>query len=340
MGIDKHLILTLRESHNRQHAMLGGSVAMQTPRDKIFFIEAVDNDKYDNDMQKIADAAAADNFPYVHQFARGVQDHNIGQSVSGVNQVWSYSRILRYIAQGDDVCLLTFDDRILSLPFPWIDKITESLQDRDEDFYFWQLRVRLADAHYNHIDFTRACREFPEMIDNAADYIEPLQRDLGLFLGVLQEKVKLEHEKFCRDQYMNPVVFGDADAYIRQYLMKDCIGYDETFIISPKGAAWMLLQAMDMEELSPDMDTEGMPYWETYLHKRNTFDCWILNDLRPRVKDAVLSGKGIYCPQRLGYRYVHDWLPMGSNVEWTNLENPKMEQMRNESTDINFLEIP
>ena len=343
MGIDKHLILTLERSEHRQWAVLGGSTAMQTPSEKIHFVKGHDNKDYQDDMRKIADAAEADEFPYVHYFARGLKNSDIGQSASGVCQVWNYSRILKYIALGTETCLITWDDRILTLPFPLVDRITTELQRREEEFYFLQLRIRMGDAYDVTPDIMRICKLHPELLGDADRqklYFELMDRDFMMFADTLKEKWALDFENFRMAHFNSPEIFTSPEDYVKKYLQKNHLGYDESFIISPKGAAWLLLQAFEMEDLDPDNETEDTPYWETVIHRRNTFDTWMVNDLGEPVKKAIDAGKGIYCPADIGFKYIHDWLPMGSSVEWSNASNAEIEEIRTRTSEINFLEIP
>ena len=340
MGIDKHVILTLERSKDRQWAVMGGSVAMQTPKEKIHFIKAHETEDYNDDMKRIANAAEADGFPYTHQFAKGIKSGDIGQSASGVGQVWDFSRILRHIAMGTQTCLVTWDDRILTLPFPWIDKIVEELQNKEEEFYLFQLRIRIGDAYDLNPSNERICKVYPDLVDNVDSYLELMDRDFELFDETLAERWRLDYKRFITSQYENPELFDSPKAYVNEYLQKGMIGYDESLIISPKGAAWLLLQAFEMEDIDHESETDDMPYWETAIHRRNTFDCWMIHDLQTPVKKAIADNRGIYCPKQFGYRYIHDWLPMGSDVEWTNTDNEKIEKIRTLETDVNFLEIP
>ena len=161
-GIDKHLTLTLGRSGDRQRAVLGAATAMQTPIDKIFFVEGHDDKPYNGDMKAIAQAAADDGFGYAHQFATGISNKWTQQSASAVCQVWNYGRILRHIALGDQVCMVTWDDRVVTVPFPIVDAITSELQSRSEEFYMFQLRIRFGDSDI--IELERLLKIHPELI--------------------------------------------------------------------------------------------------------------------------------------------------------------------------------
>ena len=339
MGIDKHLVLTLERSKDRHWAMLGGSVAMQTPKEKIHFVEGHDNKDYNDDMKRIANAAEADGFPYTHQFAEGVKDKWVAQSASGVCQAWNYSRILRHIAMGTQTCLVTWDDRILTLPFPWIDKIVEELQNKEEEFYLFQLRIRMGDAYNLIHDNKKICMFYPDLVEDIDSYLELMDRDFEVFDKTLTERWVSDFEEFIKHLYETSGLFDSPKAYVNEYLQKGMIGYDESLIISPKGAAWLLLQAFEMEDIDHESETDDMPYWETAIHRRNTFDCWMAGDLDIEIKKAIDGGKGIYCPKEIGYRYIHDWLPMNSDVDWTNAKTSDLETIRTLETDLYFWEI-
>ena len=339
MGIDKHLILTMERSSARQHTMRGGCAAMQTPPEKILFFNGYDCLDFNSDSRVIANLAERDGFPFVHQFAKDVESAFVNQSPAGAAQTWNLGRILRHIARGKETCLVTLDDRILTLPFPFVDKITTELQNREEEFYFWQLRVRMGDAYNLLSDFTRVCTYYPELVDNVDEYIELMDRDVSVFHDTLSEKVILDSQKFLDDHYEKTEMTIEAPAYVEKYLQKTIIGYDETLILSPVGAAWLLCQALDMEELDPSDDENKEHYWETFNHRRNTLDSWICFDLEEFAGEAISDGKGIYCPKRMEYNYIHDWLPMGSSVEWANPNNIRAEKLRNLSAPFNFIEI-
>ena len=338
MGIDKHLILTLDRSKNRQYSVFGGATAMQTPPDKIRFVKGHDDKGFDGDMNTIADEAEVDGFEFVRQFAGGLENKWIKQSPSGVCQAWNFCRILRYIAMGSETCIITWDDRILTLPFPFVDKVTSELQKREEEFYMWQLRIRFGNDR-DMLEVERIHLLHPELIPDKVEY-EKLIGDRD----VCQREFIKEYDKrfqiFLDGHYKNSIVMTNTKEYVETYLIKDKIGYDESLVISPKGAAWLLIQAINMKELDPDNDPNEEVTWENALNRRSCFDAWISFDLNEPSKKAIADGKGIYCPKRMEYKYVHDWLPMGSDVEWGHPDNEKVQEFRRKKTDINFLDIP
>lgn len=343
MGINAHLILTLKRSTQRHAAVLGGTLAMHTPYEKIAFVVGHDNKDFDDDPKAIAAAAELDGFPCVHQFAMGLKDDIISQSVGGVAQAWNYLRILRYIATGNKTCIITWDDRIVSLPFPFIEKITTALQNRDEEFYLWQLRVRMGDAYYLTPNYERIGTDYPELLGNLKEQtrlVDLMKTDFEAYMKVSLHKWDTEYDTFLNDHYTGNAMVMPAQRYIDKYLQKRMMGYDEMFVISPKGAAWLLLQAMNMDILDPTNEPENRPYWENTLNRRSHFDCFLMSDLQALVQKAIDSNKGIYCPKLMGYRYVHDWMPMGSDVEWANKEHTDAEALRTKSTAINFVDIP
>lgn len=372
MGIDRHLILTLNRSGERQRSVLGASTALQTPTDKISFVRGHDNKDYNDDIDAIVEAAEADGFPYVRQFAQGHKNEYIAQSVSGACQVWNYSRILRHIASGTETCMVSWDDRCLTLPFPFMDSITEELQSRSEEFYLFQLRIRFGDAHYNWPDNGRMIMQYPNFLSES-EYersIGLMQEDWEAFNKTLNEKWAYDFEQFTESHYYGGEMSLSPDAYVGRHIQRNMIGLEENIIFSPKGAAWMLLEAMQMRELddnnipeddillqhakrfaktvweyhsqfNPDLTVEEfIPPWAHAVLRRNTFDSWISSDLCTAIEKAIAENKGLYCPKEIGNRYIQDWLLMDSDVEWANQDNPEMETYRTESTGINFIDVP
>ena len=338
MGIDKHLILTLERSENRHWAVLGGARAMHTPREKIHFIRGHDNKDYDDDMKRIASEAEKDGFPYAHYFAKGLQNEAISQSASGVAQVWNFSRILRYIALGDETCLVTWDDRIVTLPFYIINKITELLQMRDEEFYLWQLRIRMGDSKIRENE--RICRFYPELVEDAEKALNLRDHNFDVFMKTLNDQWDLDYENFIKNHYRQSELFTSPHSYIDRYIQRNMIGYDESIVFSPKGASWLLRQAFDMKDLDHENEDPGIPYWDTVLCRRTCFDSWMGFDLGDEIAKCVNDGKGLYCSKQMGYGYVDDWLPMGSSVGWTNKSHDFFESYRVRSDEITYLDIP
>ena len=256
MGIDKHLILTLERSKNRQRTVLGGSVAMQTPIEKIRFIKGHDNKEFGDSINRIAMESDRDGFPNVKHFARGVENHIFGQSPSGACQAWNYCRILRHIAMGDEVCMVTWDDRILTLPFPIVNTIIDELQSRKEEFYLFQLRVRIGDVYQ---DNERICKVYPQLIENTYEYIELIERDRGMFDELLNERWIDEFDGFMKSHYSGVSVIDSPKEYVEKYIQKNRLGFDESLVLSPQGAAWLLLEAINIKEVVEPDDPE---HWE------------------------------------------------------------------------------
>ena len=370
-GIDKILILTLERSEYRNWAVLGGNVALQTPEEKVGFVRGHDNKDYDDDMEKIGHAAEKDGFPHVQQFGRGLQNDYIIQSASGTCQAWNYSRILRYIASGKETCLVTWNDRLMTLPFPFMDKITRELQGKDEDFYMWQLRVRFGDPQYEAIDNVRMLIQYPDKFITEEDHREYVHLFLldnwEYFNNTMNNRWIREVQEFIEKHYYGKEMQLDPQKYVEKYLMKNLIGLDESIVFSPKGAAWMLKHAIEMDDPdeTPIADDHpmviarkelmsifeerkkvdqnlSMAYhdWSEPLYRRNNFDSWIASDLATPTLEAIDAGKGIYCPNQIGATYIKDWLRMGSTVDWTTQKHKWFDDMRTKSTDINYLDVP
>ena len=339
MSIDKHVVLTLERSSNRHWSMLGGARAMGIPTEKICFVKGHDNKEFDDDMEDIAEAAEVDGFPHVKYFAKGLKNEAVSQSASGVCQAWNFSRILRYIAFSNETHLITWDDRMITIPFSWLDKIIDELEIRKEDFYLFQLRVRMGDSEL--IENERILKCHPELIGDITEYDKLFIDDFDEFDSKLKEKWKDEFRQFKESQYKDYGLLETPEKYINKYIQRNMVGYDESMVISPKGAAWLLSEALNMKDLDPNDDVEGEPYWFTAACRRICFDAWIGLDLvNDPLKKALKEGKGIYCPKRIGYKYIEDWMPMGSDVEWANKNHERFENFRNISTKVDFLDIP
>lgn len=335
MGIDKHLILTLERSVNRHWAMLGGAIALQTPIEKIHFVKGHDNLDYDDDMKRVEDSAEADGFSYIHNFTKGLKNEFVQQCAGAACQAWNYGRILRYIAVGDENCLVTWDDRMITVPFPLIDNIVDEFEDRKEEFYLWQLRVRMGATTSTCND--RIIAENPELIDNVPKYRELMKTNYGQFDEELNKKWESDFQKFLDFHYSGNFI-DLPDDYINRHFQKKMIGYSESMVLSPKGASWLLLQALNMKELDSKDDSESGDWWEQEISRRAAFDAWIASDLRIAADKEIIEEKGIYCPKEIGYKYIDDWLPIGSDVNWTNPDH-KIDKLRKLTTNINFLEI-
>ena len=142
MGIDRHVLLTTDGSFDRQWSVFGGVTVMDTPVATIDFIKGVDRLDYHNDMVLVANFGASDGFPFLHHFAKGIRTKYLQQSAGGVALIWNYARILRHIVNSGETILVTWDDRVITVPFEILDAVTEELQNRDDPFYLWQLRIR------------------------------------------------------------------------------------------------------------------------------------------------------------------------------------------------------
>ena len=319
MGIDKYLILTLEKSQHRQWAMLGGAAAMNIPLEKIRFVYGHDDEGMG--LTEIADAAAADGFPYVRNFALGYADERYGlqQSVGAVCQAWNYGRILRYIATGKETCMISWDDRLPTLPFVYLDTITAELQKLPK-FYLWQLRLRF--GNWENFDTKRLIYVHSDLIDDVAYYKKLWEADYEACDRELNQKWISDFQVF-QERHVNSRQYdirSDPDTYMKEHIQKGMMGFDESLVLSPVGAAWLLSEALEMETIDPEDPPKSDEHWDQYILRRNSFDTWMVSDLPAAIETAISDGKGLYCPSQVGYRYIEDWLPMGSGIQWMTPE--------------------
>ena len=167
---------------------------------------------------------------------------------------------------------------------------------------------------------------------------ELLTRDRETCKQLVNDRNTNEYNKFLKDNYRYLAGDSDVSTLVDSHIKKGIVGYDEMIVFSPKGAAWMLLNAMEMEELDPHYEGDGT-WWDSTVCRRSCFDAWIARDLYGPIEEAVAGGKGLYCPKEIGYRYIHDWLPMGSDVEWGDLSVEWIQKYRTRSTDVVFEDV-
>ena len=314
--INNHIILTLKKSEYRHWTAWGATTAMGTPHNQVEFFTGYNDDDYGNDMTLIANAAEEDGYPFVRNFAGNINTEFVHQNPGSVCQFWNFARMMEYIIDSNQVALVTWDDRTLTIPFQIIDKITTELNERPEPFYMWQLRIRsyndLAIASYNRTDVTD----------------EQLQ-----IYG--NHDVELLFKKSIR---------GYVDSYYDSFLQKGLLGYDESIVVSPLGAKWWLDQMKSMIAVDTT-STKRLPgeyrdRFDAKWHERSmlNIDNWIAWGLYDSLHKIVESGIGIYCPSNVAYSFVDDWLPMGSAIDWALKTIPNYEELQ-KNTTLNYLEI-
>ena len=309
MGIDKHLILTIKESGDRRRAVLGGATAMETPADKIEFIIGHNKKDYDEDSVTIANMAEADGFPFVRYFAGNLNTGWVQQSPGGMTLFWNYARVMRYIISTGQTYLLTWDDRVITVPYFIIEEVTRELENRNEPFYMWQLRIR---GCWQDIYSSLSPLTWQEI---HAKYGWPMPSgDFDYF--------EVENIKSTNTLFMNTVL-NEQNDYYNTYLQKGILGYDESMVISPLGAQWLLDQMYAMEELDTmenfSFCGDVLKNPESLHRSRLNIDNWLCWGIRESIDHAITNEKGLYTTQKFGYNFIKgekDWIPMGTLTDW------------------------
>ena len=310
--IDQVIGLTLERSIQRQWLYVGRMTAQGVPLEKIWFFRGADAKHYRESYEAIARAAEADGYGFV-KFFQGYTDKTvINQTPAQMCQVWSWGKILKHIAEGDKITLVTWDDRYLSVPHAYLEMIVTSLIDMDPgNFHLFQLRLR----------GLQNCIRLPEPDDGSENYDALVRRNAELF-------------RAFTDQNYTP---NFVDIFTR----RGYYGYDESIVFSPAGARWMLDAMQKMQDIDPDikqMEHVDMhaPHFPVYLSRMNidSYLCW---DFRKTAELALKEGKGLYCPRYPGYDFIEDAIPMGSLTQWGSHERPDAEVV-NATTDLQYIE--
>ncbi len=292
--IDEYLVLTMARSIRRHWLMLGNLTSMRVPYKRIKFVVGMDATGYSN-MQAVADAAEADGYPFLHQFAVGLKSAYVQQSAGNVALFWSWAKTLQYIQRSGKTCVLSWDDRFLMLPFDRLEAVIKELVARDEEFYALQLRLRAPDDHIKALRYTaknpRAVRSHVAESDN-----------------------------------FYATVYGRVPSYYALLLDDGFLGYDETMVLSPKGAAWLLQKMLSMEDATESFadftfqETLDVPLTakntDALQRSRLNNDNWLCWGLKKEIAVALEDGKGLYHPRHPSYTFIDEPLSHGSDVEW------------------------
>lgn len=289
--IDRYIIMTMPKSIKRQWSVLGASVAMGVPYDKIRFFAGKDARDYQRNMSSIAQAAADDGYPFLSQFGVGLEGCFVKQSAGNMALFWNWARVLAWIAESSETCVLIWDDRIPNVDYHHFNKMVVDMQMRG-NFYLAQLRLRANWQNLMALGRPEYQHEDPET-------------DAQLFLKSI-------------DAFQT--------SYVKRYFQHGILGYDETMILTPAGANWLLHQMQTMEivdvrgfEFQETEDTElfeidPQPQQRARLNNDN-YLCWDPK-LKAAVEDAVEKKRGLYTPKRIGYAFVREYLTFNSDVEW------------------------
>ena len=257
--IDKVLILTLKDSLDRQRTWLGASQMRDIPLDIISFVQGHAGKDYEA-MSDIAKAAAADGFDFVEEYAIGTVTEYVQQTKGSVSQVWNFARIFRHISERPEVCLVLTDDKMLTLSFNILNIMVSELVDQEDEAFFAPQLVQRGDL--NEIDFKEKDR---------------------FEMAELSEKI------------FNAIFHQTIPSYKDFFLKRGIVGYDESMVLSPAGANWILNCLQNADDF--------YIFFDHFIHKRLTIE-------------AAQENKGIYCPAEAGYVFVSEIMPMGTTTDW------------------------
>lgn len=296
-SIDKYVIVTLPRSIRRQYLMIGNLVAMGVKYEDIVFYPAVDARDYSYDMQLVAKAAAADGCMFLSQFALGIRSRDVKQSAGNIALFWTWAKVLRQIMDSGKTVLLSWDDRFLMVPFHQLENHISDLYQRHEPFYLAQLRLR----DYNILDLC----------------------------GHEEFSLPWHEEKKHTTTYLSvfDALVGASFPNSNELLFQQGIfGYDETMVLSPEGAAWLLEQMLGMEDYTAALrewqyregEDEGLTTenLDPEMRSRLNNDNWLCWGIRDAIGQALEDGKGIYSPRHHTFRFVDEILLSGSDVMW------------------------
>lgn len=284
--------MTIPRSLKRQQTVLGGTLAMDVPDAKIHFFKGYDARDFDDNMLRIAEAAADDGYKFLYPFAVGMKSAWIKQSAGNVALFWNWARVMKYVVDSGDTTLLIWDDRIPSVFFDTLEMTLAQLKKKD-NFYLWQLRVR-----------------------GDAQLMKALKRPASEYVDTKTQTILFKSA--VRSGNLNP----------KELLQPGLLGYDESMVISPAGAAWLLKQMETMEvvesvstafeftETQNDSiaDVDPNPAERARLNNDNWL-CWDPK-LQAEIQTALKTRKGIWTSKHLGYSFVRDWANFQSDVDW------------------------
>lgn len=257
--IEEVIVLTLEHCIERHWAWLSASKLRGIPEDNISYVKGHFGEDY-GDMQEIADAAARDGFGFVEEYALGTVTEYTQQTPGSVSQIWNYARILRYIIESGKICLVIVDDKMITVQYGVLFMIVNELVNQSEkDFYLFQLRQR---GDLNELEF--------------------------------KEKDRHEMSVFSHDIF-NAIFNNEIYSYKNFFVKQGISGYEETMVISPAGAKWIL----------DNLHNAG----DFYIF----YDHFIQHCLSVEAKN---NNNGIYCPAEAGYCFVNEIMPMGTTTNW------------------------
>ena len=300
--IDKYIIITIPRSIKRQWSSLGGNIRAGVPDERIHFYFGEDAKDYDGDMKRVAEAAADDGYPFLRQFALGLESTYVKQTAGNIALFWNWATMLKYIAQSGETCALLWDDRILNVEHDTLERIIAELRMRREDFHILQLRLRAGAEHLVAVNH-------PVYVDIKQN--TEIESDRKMFQGTIK----------------SPLL-----SYYGVFMEKGLWGFDESMVLSPPGAHWLFTQMMKTKDLTDDLKQFDKSKLETDFEHRHmkadqlypeyrsrlNNDNWLYcaPHLREAIKDALADNKGLYSPRKIAYEFVNEPLNLGTDVHW------------------------
>ena len=325
--IDKYIIMTISRSIKRQWASLGGNIRAGIPYERIHFSFGEDAQNYGNDMKRVADAAADDGYPFLRQFALGLESTYVKQSAGNVALFWNWAKVLKWISQSGETCAILWDDRILDIEHEILERFIYTLRSRDEEFYILQLRLRGNSQHLSSV--------------NHPAYPISAESNLNQ-LGTQFERMDTEIESDRR--LFKGAIQGPSWTYFDTFLTHGIWGWDESMVLSPAGAKWLLSMMQETKDISEFLKTFDTSQLESHtgfslatnLHpcyrSRMNNDNWLYcaPHLREGIKNAIADGKGLYSPRKIGYEFVNEPLNLITDVHWNTATwaNPDIAKIR------------
>ena len=277
------IVLNLERAEGRRKAFQGAASQRSIPQDAIHFNKGKDHQDYDNDFSPIIKAAAEDGFPYIECYGKGLSGGGIQQTPGTLCQIWNYCRIFRHMVETDQTALVIHDDRMITIDYQDLLGMWDYLKEKGPEFYMWQLRIRNSGNS----------PEFPA-------------------------EITLNHEEDVFKTISRPVIgYGDL---VRLYLASGVYGGEESMVLSPAGAQW-ILNSLE--------DNPG-----EYMF----FDIFINEMLFQFARKKISEGKGIYTSRKKGYAFVDDYMEMGTYTDYA-VEGSKEYDKSIASTDYQFLDI-
>ena len=298
--IDKYIIITIPRSIKRQWSCLGGNVRAGVPEERIHFFFGQDAKDYDNDMARVAEAAADDGYPFLRQFALGLESTYVNQTAGNVALFWNWARLLTEISQAGHTCVILWDDRILNIEHNTLERMVAELRMRYEDFYILQLRLRAGAEHLKAVNH-------PNYVD--IEQNKETESDRCMFSSAIK----------------SPIL-----SYYGAFMTMGLWGFDESMVLSPAGANWLLKMMMETEDLTDYLNKFDASQLEVEIEhikpedvsgeyrSRLNNDNWLYcaPHLRQGIKAALADRRGLYSPRKIGYEFVNEPFNMGTDVHW------------------------